>query len=81
MAAAMERHHWGWLLLGVACGAAVGIALAPEATQRWKRTARAAVGRGREAADVAREAIDVFRDFQRLARPLDGGIEAERGGA
>ena len=67
----MERMNWAPFLLGVAAGAVVGLLLAPEAPQRWKRKARSAAGRGRELMDVLRDAAEVVQDFRSLARPLD----------
>jgi gas vesicle protein len=67
----MKTSHLGPFLLGVAAGAAVGLLLAPEAPQRWKRKARAGVERGREAAGVLREAAEVFQEFRQLGRPLE----------
>jgi hypothetical protein len=70
----MERINWAPLLLGLAVGVAAGLLFAPEAPQRWKRKARAGVARGREAADVLRDAVDVFHEFRNLARPLEDDL-------
>ena len=73
----MDRIHWGPFVFGIAAGSAVGLLLAPEAPQRWKRKAQAGVARGREAIDVLREAAEVFQEFRQLGRPLTDDIEAE----
>ncbi len=65
------RVNWTALLTGVAAGAAAGLLLVPEASQRWKRTARAGIARGREALDVLREAAEVYQEFRQLGRPLE----------
>jgi hypothetical protein len=59
------------LLLGIAAGAALGLLFAPEAPQRWKRAALATAARGREVADVLRDALEVFHEFRDLGRPLE----------
>ena len=63
--------NWGPLLLGIAAGAAVGLLLAPEGPRRWKKAALATAARGREAADVLRDALEVFQEFRDLGRPLE----------
>ena len=63
-------------VLGIAAGAAVGLLVAPEGPQRWKRKARVGVSRGREAVAVLREAAAVFQEFRQLARPLDDDLES-----
>jgi hypothetical protein len=70
----MQQIKLGPLLLGIAAGAAVGLLLAPEAPQRWKRRAKAGAARGREAADVLREALEVFQEFRNLGRPLEENV-------
>lgn len=72
----MREMHWGPFLLGIAAGAAVGLLLAPEGPQRWKRKAKAGVARGREAVDVIREAAEVLAEFRQLGRPLEEETEA-----
>ena len=67
----MDEIRWGPFLAGVAAGAAAGLVLAPESTQRLKRKARAGASRVREARDVVRDAWEVFEEFRSLARPLD----------
>jgi hypothetical protein len=71
----MKTSDLGTFALGIAAGATVGLLLAPESTQRWKRRARAGVARGREAVDVIREAAEVVQEFRNLARPLEDAPE------
>lgn len=71
----MRAMHLGPFLLGIAAGAALGLLLAPEAPQRWKRKAKAGVARGREAVDVLREAAEVLEEFRQLGRPLVDDVE------
>ncbi len=77
----MKASDLGMFVLGVAAGAAVGLVVAPEGPQRWKRKVRSSVSRGREAVAVLREAAAVFQEFRQLIRPLDadpesGGMES-----
>ncbi len=77
----MRDSEFAFLLLGVAVGAAVGLALAPmEGSELRKRIAedagesvrlsKEAIARSREARSVATDALEVAQRARMLRRPL-----------
>ncbi len=77
----MRDSELGFFLVGIACGAAIGLAFAPMSGAELRefiadeagegaRLTRAAVERSREARAVARDARDVAERARRLSRPL-----------
>jgi gas vesicle protein len=77
----MRSSDLSFFLVGIACGAAVGLVFAPmtggdlrrriaEDADESIRLGRAAVDRGREARQLSKDALDVAQRTRDLRRPL-----------
>jgi gas vesicle protein len=77
----MRDTDLGFFLVGIVCGAAVGLVFAPmrggelrrklaDEADEGLRVGRAAIERGREARSVAADAREVAQRARELSRPL-----------
>jgi gas vesicle protein len=67
------RNRLPYLIVGIFCGATVGVLLAPRSGGATRKMIHSAYDRTREARQIARDAADLSRRTSALGRPLGAG--------